>query len=345
MADKCTDELPGSIVESFTLAIELVGDQIKNSPETITKILKNPEVQKKIREALEKRLGELQTKALQSGKPIDSAQALQSIESVFTVDAVDVITKDAKQQLEQSGKYRQLKSSLEGLACKFKASPTGAFYDESEGVLLILTVGVMIAGAVGMYIAATDDADTPLKIASKLAEMPSITVLGKVELGLADVVLKPSEKKYDAGLYAKVGNWKAVEKAELKVVVQTKDEKVAAVPISVETKVKVAPNWFNTFGATFEPLHRNASFSLGIIGKVDRLSVQVKANVAKEDKKFSYGGQADLGWSPFPKVPLTMTGGLGVTRIDQQVPIPMTNLDTHVQTTDLKLNLGLQIHF
>ena len=104
-------------------------------------------------------------------------------------------------------------------------------------MLLIFTVGVMLAGAVGMYIAKTGDADTPLMLASKIAELPSITVLGKVDLSLADVVLKPSEKKYDAGLSAKIKDFKMIKEAELKVVVQTKDEKVAAVPISVETQV------------------------------------------------------------------------------------------------------------
>ena len=49
--------------------------------------------------------------------------------------------------------------------------------------------------------------------------------LGKVDLSLADVVLKPSEKKYDAGLSAKIKDLKAIKEAELKVVVQTKKRK------------------------------------------------------------------------------------------------------------------------
>ena len=230
MADKCAEELPGSIVESFTLAIELVGGQIKNSPETLAKILKNPEVQKKIREALEKRLGELQKSALQ-GRPVDSAQALEQIKSVFTVDTLDATTKAAKAELEKSAKYHQLKASLEGLSCRFKDRPLGTFYDEAEGVLLILTAGVM----------------------------------------------------------------------------------VAAVPISVETKVAIVPGWFNTFGATYEPIQKKASFSLGIVGGTDVFSVQLKANVAAEDKKFSYGGTAGIEWKP-TIAPISVTGGLGVTR-------------------------------
>lgn len=343
MADKCAEEIPGSVVESFTLAIELVGGQIRNSPETLAKILKSPDVQKKIREALEKRLGELQKTALQ-GRPVDSAQALEQIKSVFTVDTLDATTAAAKAELEKSAKYRQLKTSLEGLSCRFKDRPLGTFYDEAEGVLLILTAGVMVAGAVGMYVAATGDADTPLSLVSKLASAPSVTVLGKVDLGLTDIVLKPSEKKYDAGIYAKVSHWKAVEKAELKVVVQTKDEKVAAVPISVETKVGIVPGWFNTFGATFEPVQKKASFSLGIVGGTDVFSVQLKANVAAEDKKVSYGGTAGIEWKP-TTAPITVTGGFGVTRIDQSIMNPMTGSTSRQSSTDMNVNLGLKVSF
>lgn len=343
MADKCNDELPGSIVESFTLAIELVGGQIKNSPETLAKILKSPEVQKKIREALEKRLGELQKTALQ-GRPVDSAQALEQIKSVFTVDSLDAVTKAAKAELEKSAKYHQLKSSLDGLSCRFKDRPLGTFYDEAEGVLLILTAGVMVAGAVGMYVAATGDADTPLSLVSKLATAPSVTVLGKVDLGLTDIVLKPSEKKYDAGIYARANKWKGVEKAELKVVVQTKDEKVAAVPISVETKVGITPGWFNTFGATLEPVQKKASFSLGIVGGTNEFSVQLKASVAAEEKKTSYGGTAGIEWKP-TSVPVTFTGGFGVTRTDQKMFNPMTGSESRQSTTDMNVNLGIKVNF
>ena len=48
---------------------------------------------------------------------------------------------------------------------------------------------------------------------------------------------------------------------ELKVVLQTKDERVAAVPIAVETKVRIAPQWFSTAGASFDPVQAKASFA------------------------------------------------------------------------------------
>jgi hypothetical protein len=120
MADKCSDELPGSIVESFVLAIELVGDQVKRSPQTIGKILKNPEVEKKIKEALEKRLLELQKKATLEGKPIDANQALSEIKAVFTDDTSDATLSELKKAIESSPKYQRLKGSLDNLSCKFK---------------------------------------------------------------------------------------------------------------------------------------------------------------------------------------------------------------------------------
>jgi hypothetical protein len=345
MSDKCSEELPGSIVESFALAIELVGSQVKKSPDTIAKILKNPAIEKKIKEALEKRLGELQKKATLEGKPIDAQQALSEVKAVFTVDTLDATGAELKKQIESSPKYQHLKSSLTGLSCKFKSAPIGFFYDEAEGVLLIFTVGVMLAGAVGMYIAKTGDADTPLAIAGKIAELPSIPVLGKIDLSLTDIVLKPSEKKYDAGMLAKVKDWKAIKEAQLKVVVQTKNEKVAAVPISVETQVKVTPQWFGKFGASYEPVQQHVGFSLGIVGKFDGLEVQVKGNYLEEEKKTTYGASGNVDWTPYAGVPLKISGGLGASRIEEQVPNMFTGMDTKKVSTDMKVNVGLKVEF
>jgi hypothetical protein len=343
MADKCSEELPGSLVETMGLAIELVGGQIKNSPTLLANILNSPAVQTKLKEALDKRLGELQRKATLEGRPIDAKQALGEIGSVFGTDTLDATKAAAKKEIEQTAKFRQLKTSLEGLSCRFKDSPSGFFYDESEGLLIILAVGVMVGGAVGMYVAKTGDADKPLALASLVANAASITVLGKVEVGLTDVVLKPSEKKYDAGLYAKAGQWKRIKETQLKVVVQTKHEKVAAVPVAVETKIELANNWFGTFGATYEPVKKDVGFSLGIAGTVDKLTVQVKANYLEEDTKTKYGAGADLKWKPKPGV--TFTGGASASRIDESLRNPVTGLDDKSSKTDVRVNVGLKVEF
>jgi hypothetical protein len=345
---KCT-ELPGTLIESFTLAIELVGYEVKNGPSQITKVLQDPKVQAKIKEALEKRLGELQKKAMQQGRPIDSQQALEEVKSVFTVDTLDTAKEALKKQLEQSGKYRQLKSSLDNLSCKFKEHPIGFFYDEAEGVLVIVTVGLWIAGVAGAYVAATGDLDTVTTIAGKLAEQIEIPVIGQVSLGIADVVLKPSEKKYDAGLFARVSKWKAVEKAELKVTVQTKDEKVAAIPISVETKVGVAPGWFQNFAGTYDPVNGKAVLSLGISSKFDQLEVQVKADYMFDDKlnKQSIGGSGSFDWKPAPEIPINVTGGLGYSRMWEEVPNAnaLSGGPTTKATNNVQMNLGLKVLF
>ena len=344
MADKCTEELPGSIIETMGLAIELVGGQFKNSPELLGKIINSPDVQKKLREALEKRLGELQRKSTLEGRPIDAQQALAGIGSVFGTDTLDATKAAAKKEIEKDPKFRQLKTSLEGLSCRFKESPTGFFYDESEGLLVILAAGVVIGGAVATYIVRTGDLDKPLAAASLAANAIHFTVLGKVDVGLTDVVLKPSEKKYDAGLFAKIADWKRIKEAQLKVVVQTKDEKVAAIPIAVETKVELVPQWFGTFGATYEPMKKDVGFSLGIAGTVDTLTVQIKANYKDEDKKTTYGAGTDLTWKP-KGTPFAITGGASASRVDESLRNPMTGLDDKTSKTDMRVNVGLKVEF
>jgi hypothetical protein len=165
-----------------------------------------------------------------------------------------------------------------------------------------------------------------------------------VDLSLTDVVLKPSEKKYDGGLMAKVKDWKAIKEAELKVVVQTKNEKVAAVPISVETQVKVTPQFFGKFGASYEPIQQHVGFSLGIVGKFDRIELQVKGHYLEEEKKTSYGASGSVDWKPSAVAPIKITGGLGATRIEEQVPNMFSGTDTK-KSTDVKVNLGLKFEF
>lgn len=343
MAGECADPVPGSIVESLALVIEFTGSQIKHSPETLNRVLNSPAVQKKIKEALEKRLGELQQKAL-SGRPVDSAQGLQAIKNVFAVDTLDATTKELKSELEKSSQFRKLKANLGDLSCRFKDRPLGTFWDERNGILIIVAAGVVVAGAVGLYVSETGDKDTPLLALAKLAELPAIP-LGIVDVSLADIVLKPSEKQYDAGLAASISNWKAIEKVELKIVVQTKDETVSAIPVSVEAKVGVAPGWFSTVGGTYELKEKKANFSLGIVGTTGGLSVQIKANVAVEEKKQSVGGEGKVQWKPLPGVPMTITGGFGAQRVTQTLPTAFSGGDTKQTTTDLNVNVGLKIDF
>lgn len=345
---QCAD-LPGTVLETYVLVFEFAGAEIKNAPEQLGKVLTNPKVQAKIKESLQKRLDELQKKALLSGRPIDSQQALEEVQSVFTVDTIDASTEELKKLIEQTPKYKQLMSSLDDVSCKFKKSPRGFFYDEAAGIFVVVCTGLMIAGAAGAYIAATGDSDTVGSIGAALSnKVLQGTIVGKLEMGVADVVIKPSEKKYDVGLFARVKEWKRIEKAEVKVTVQTKDEKVAALPISVETKVRITPGWFNNFGATYEPFGQKATFSLGISGENDVLKVQVKANYAYEPLKQSVGGSGSVNWKPIPKIPIDITGGVGYDRITEQVPINPAILDgpsNTKQTNDLRFNLGLKYEF
>lgn len=342
------EQLPGTIIESFTLAIELVGYEVTHGPAQLTKVLQDPKVQAKIRESLEKRLNALQLKAMQQGRPVDAAQALEEVKSVFAADSLDAAKASLKTQLEQSGKYRQLKESLDKLSSSFKDHPVGFFYDEAEGVLLIVTVGIWIAGIAGAYVAATGDVDSVAAIGGKLAEQIEIPVVGKVSMGFADVDLKPSEKKYGAGVFARISKWKAVEKAEVKLTVQTKDEKVVAMPIAVETKIGLAPGWFQSFAGSYDPKNEKAIFSLGITGKNDQLEVQIKADYVhdKPAEKQSFGASGKVDWKPLPSVPMTISADAGFMRsTEMSGPGAFGGPPVQKTTNNVQVNLGLKVSF
>jgi hypothetical protein len=103
------------------------------------------------------------------------------------------------------------------------------------------------------------------------------------------------------------------------------------------------PQWFGTFGATYEPVKQDVSYSLGIGGTVDKLTVQIKGNYKEEGPKTSYGAGVDLTWKPTPGV--SFTGGAGASRIDESLRNPATGLDDKSSKTDLKVNLGVKVEF
>jgi len=80
------------------------------------------------------------------------------------------------------------------------------------------------------------------------------------------------------------------------------------------------------------------------VGGTDVLSVQLKANVTAEDKKFTYGGSAGIEWKP-TSAPISVTGGLGVNRINQDAMNPMTGGTRANSTTDVNMNLGIKVNF
>lgn len=335
MPDKSDKELPGSIVETAVLAFELVGDQIGKSPQTLARIIQSPAVQSKIKEALEKNLRGLQEKAI-TGRPIDSQQAQQAITSAFTKSGLDAVKKGVTKSVEQSAGYRKLHASLKQLTANFKDRPLGVFIDEPEGLLLIVVAGAFVAGAAGIYIAETGDSDGVINQLSKLAEKPTVKVLGKVELSATEITVKPSEKIYSGGIAASVKNWKAVKKADFRVVVQKKSEKVAALPMSVSAEVQLAPNWIGRSSAGLT-LDRNgiadAKFSLGIESKANALSIQIMADATLQPDLSTYGATGSARWKATQGVTVFGSG---------EAKREVNRLTDEVQQ-DYRINVGLSI--
>lgn len=346
MGNSCT-ELPGSAVETFVLAIDLVGYELKHGPEQVLRALESPAVRKAIEAALEKRAGTLQKQVL-TGSPLDAQQGLAEIKSVFTGEVFDAATPEIKKSLEQTQAYRHVMSSVQNLKCKFEESPIGFFIDEPESILLIVTTGVLLGGAAAIYVAATGDKDTLAGLAGKIASKAlHVEVLGKIDLGIKDVVLKPSTSQYDAKLFANTSSWKAVPKTEFSVTVRTKDEKVAAIDIGVETEKAIAKGWTGNVAAGYDLTAKKYRFSLGIKGEDQGFTVQVKANYVSDPTTTSYGASGDLGYKIPGNSGVQVTAGGSWTRTTTDLaPDALRNLPSRTSTSDnVQVNLGLKFSF
>ena len=105
------------------------------------------------------------------------------------------------------------------------------------------------------------------------------------------------------------------------------------------------PHWFGKFGVSYEPVNKNVGFSLGFMGKFDKLEVQVKANYLEEPKKTSYGGSGKVEWQPDWAGPFKLTGDVGADTDRRAAPNMFTGMDTKKVTTDIKMNVGLKYEF
>lgn len=347
MADKCTD-LPASGTEVIALAIELVGYEAKNGPQQVAKVLQSPAIKKALEDALSKRMDDWRREML-TGNPTDVQQALSDVGAIFSKDVLSASTKELKKQVEQTSKYRKLASSVQNLSCKFKESPVGFFIHEPSNLVIVLAAGAMIAGSAAVYVAATGDGDGLAKLAGDLAgDNIKYSFLGKVDIGVKDIVIKPSEHKADFKIFADTSKWKSIPETSLTLNVQWKQEKVAALDVAVATKVPIVDGFFATGGAKFDPASKNTNLYLGIQGGAEGLSVQLKGEYDLSDKgeSIKVGGGLTYQGGTNSSAPWELTAGAKYGPITQRQPDYFGGPSGgEITRNEARVDVGLKIYF
>jgi hypothetical protein len=199
MADpgKCAD-LVNTTQQTILLAIKLVGDVGQNLDDFLANAIKSEEVQKEIKNALE----EIVRNNLNSTPVTFSGEEAKKLATALARRSATAIGQDVLGQVKKSPQYARLRKSAEGILEALKCTPAGVFYDKNKKMIYILGAGVIVAGAVAMYIARSgDQAITPITSLigdKKLTAKP----IGSIEVSAGSFKFVPSKREFQVELGA-----------------------------------------------------------------------------------------------------------------------------------------------
>lgn len=287
--------------DTFILAIDVGTKVLKESPDIVKKILADPKVRKSLELAMANEARRLKTPPGTKGSAIQVKALGTTLGKAISKPAADA----AKEQVEATREAQKLKEGLKQLECSFKTTPVGVFIDENKGFVIFVAAGLAIGGAVALYTLKTGG--WPAEQAGKLAgKLLKFKVLGTVEVGVKDIVFKPSADTREAKMTTFAsGKWKRV-KADLDLHVALHDDKLGAAKASGKVVVPLGKGFsaVGKGGIGYQlpkaDFHKPLTYNLGLgldfnsSGNGSNLSISVLGFASQEAVKRSVGGQASL---------------------------------------------------
>lgn len=193
--------LSHAVNRTIGLGIDLVGVTVKDAPQILERVLKDPKVAKALAEALKKAGQDLMAEQSR-GQALTLDQSLSKLGSA----AGGVLSKPSEQEVRRQREFQRLETSLRELSCAFESSPVGVFVNENKTLLIIVGSVAAIAGGVAMYY--TKAGDAPAQALGLLPKL-DIVKIGGVTLSASNINFTPSERKV-SGTFGAQGKWGAV---------------------------------------------------------------------------------------------------------------------------------------
>jgi len=332
--------LPGSAVRTIVLAFDLVGYEAKKAPAQILRVLETKQVQEAVRDAMNedaKAFLEQQRKGL----PISAGQAASQLGASVGKALLTTGGNELKYAIKRTSAYLDLERGVRDLQCSYEKSVIGVWVDEHKTQLIIIASGVVLGAMTAMYL--TNTGDTPADWATQLAkDKIKTTILGKLEVGVSQIKFVPSKREIGLQLYADTSKWKRFKESKFSVTVHAKDDKLTSLRLGFDTRSALGGGFYQTLGATADPVAGNYSLKIGIQGASGGLRLQILAEVAKEAEKTKVGGSAALSYQgKIGPVPLNLTAGAGIARMAGPGAVPGSS----TSQLDARVQVGLSIPF
>lgn len=194
---QCTD-INKAVEETVLMGIKFVGETGQNMDDTIAKALQSDAVQAEIRKTLD----EIARAKVDSMPMTFSGQDAKKFATSLAERSFTAVRNEVWAYTLKSPQYLRLKKSAEKVVDALRCSPTGVWYDKNKRLIYILAAGVVLSGAVGMYITRLgDEITSPLSdlLAGKLA---TVRPIGSLELSAGTIKFEPSKRAFQVELGA-----------------------------------------------------------------------------------------------------------------------------------------------
>ena len=195
--EQCTD-INKAMDETVLMGIRFVGDTGRNLDDLIAKALASDAVRSEIRKTLDDI-----AQANVQGMPLTfSGQDAKKFAAALAERSFTAVRQEVWAYTLKSPQYLRLKKGAERVVDALKCSPTGVWVDKNKKLIYILAAGVVLAGAVGMYITRMgDEVTAPLSdlLAGRLA---TVRPIGSLELAAGAIRFEPSRRQFQVELGA-----------------------------------------------------------------------------------------------------------------------------------------------
>lgn len=194
---KCTS-VAGVLEDTVVLGIKLAGDVGKDIDTYLANALKSDEVQNEIRKALE----EIARASVRRAPINYSSEEAKKLATALLTKGATAIGQDVLSQVRKTPQYLRLQKSAEGIGSSLRCSRTGIWFDQNKKIIYILAAGLIVGGAVGMYVARAGDAVTGP--AAGLVKGKKITAkpIGTLEVSAGGFTFVPSKREFEVELGA-----------------------------------------------------------------------------------------------------------------------------------------------
>ncbi|HVF89636.1 MAG TPA: hypothetical protein VNH22_06180 [Blastocatellia bacterium] len=188
--ERCAS-LSDIVADTVVLAMKYESEGGQDVEGRLAKAMKLEEVQSAIRQALEDQAEET---VKTTPSTFSSEEANRFANSVLQ-RGYRAIRQDVLRQVRTSPRFLELRKSAEEVVSILDSSPTGVWYDDSKRLVYVIAAGVIVAGAVVIYVVRPGDAVSQVAqpVAALLTD-DTITYkpLGTLELSAGMAKLDPS---------------------------------------------------------------------------------------------------------------------------------------------------------